>query len=121
MNTQKSILEMAMGAFQERVDYEMARILDNILDDNTQPTAKRKMVLTMEFVPDDDRTNITVNVTAKSTLAATTPVRTSLYVCGDSRNGQISVVEMVPQVPGQRSLDGQEQEAPAMLKIVKIS
>lgn len=27
-----SILQMARGAFQERVDYEMGRVVDNILD-----------------------------------------------------------------------------------------
>ncbi len=31
------------------------------------------------------------------------------------------MVEMVPQVPGQMSMDGQEQEAPAMLKLVKMA
>lgn len=30
--TQKSILQMARGAIQERADYEMSRLLDNILD-----------------------------------------------------------------------------------------
>lgn len=33
--TQKSILQMARGAIQERADYEMSRLLDNILDPNT--------------------------------------------------------------------------------------
>ena len=39
---QKSILEMARGAFQERADYEMSRIVDNILDANTKADATRK-------------------------------------------------------------------------------
>ena len=30
-----SILQMAQGAFQERVDYEMPRLIENILDPNT--------------------------------------------------------------------------------------
>ena len=42
-----SILQMAQGAFQERVDYEMQRCVDNILDVNTKATAKRKITLTM--------------------------------------------------------------------------
>ena len=32
----KSILEMSMGAILERVDYEMGRVLENVLDPNTQ-------------------------------------------------------------------------------------
>lgn len=32
----KSILEMSMGAILERVDYEMGKVIDNILDPNTK-------------------------------------------------------------------------------------
>ena len=46
-----SILQMAQGAFQERVDYEMQRCVDNILDVNTKATAKRKITLTIELTP----------------------------------------------------------------------
>lgn len=115
----KSILEMARGAIMERVDYEMSRIVDNIMDANTKATAKRKLVVTVVLQPDDERANIVADVTAKSTLAATNPVRTSLYVAGDPATGEMSVVEMVPQVPGQMGFDDSEQEAPAMLRLVK--
>lgn len=52
---QKSILQMARGAIQERSDYEMSRIMENILDPNTKATEKRKLTLTLEFKPDDTR------------------------------------------------------------------
>lgn len=61
-----SILQMARGAFQERVDYEMGRVVDNILDLNTKATAKRKITLTIELTPDDERQTISVAVQAKS-------------------------------------------------------
>ncbi len=115
-NQQKSILQMARGAIQERVDYEMARVIDNIMDANTLPTAKRKLTLTLELKPDADRQVITVSCTAKSALAATNPVITSLYVA-DGEN----VVEMAPQIPGQTDLSGGEEAAPAALKIVKFA
>lgn len=113
----KSILEMSMGAILERVDYEMGKVMENILDPNTKATAKRKITLTIELTPDDERRQIQVSVTAKSTLAATNPVATSLYVTGDS-NGELVVAEMVPQVPGQLNMDGTQQEAPKLLKLV---
>lgn len=115
-STQKSILQMARGAIQERADYEMARVLANILDANTSATAKRKLTLTLELKPDDDRKTITVSCTAKTALAPTTPVVTSLYV-SDAEN----VVEMVPQIPGQYRIDGETQEAPSSLKIIKLA
>lgn len=117
----KSILQMAKGAFQERVDLEMSKIIDNILDPNTKPTQKRKLTMTIEFVPDDSRSDIAVNVVVKSNLAPTVPARTSLYIAGDGSTGECQVVEMVPQIPGQVSLDGKEQDAPAALKIIKFA
>lgn len=115
-NIQKSILQMARGAIQERADYEMSGILANILDPNTSATAKRKLTITLELKPDDTRQNIAVSVTAKSALASTNPVVTSLYVADED-----TVVKMVPQVPGQFSIGGGEQEAPPQLKLIKTS
>lgn len=79
-NQRDSIMSMARGAFEERVDYEMDKVIQNILDPNTKATAKRKITLTIELTPDDERRTIGVSVTAKSTLAATNPVATALYV-----------------------------------------
>ncbi len=111
----KSILQMARGAILERVDYEMARIIENIMDANTSATAKRKLVLTLEFKPDDDRQVVQVSCAAKFTPVPTNPVVTSLYVA-DGKN----VVEMAPQIPGQMDIDGTEEAAPASLKIVNF-
>ena len=116
----KSILEMARGSIIERTDYEMSKIIDNILDVNTKATAKRKLTLTIEIVPDDDRRVLSVKVGAKSALAETTAVSTALYVSKDS-HGDLYAVEMTAQIPGQRQLYGEEEEQPSQLKIVKIS
>lgn len=113
-----SIMRMARGAFEERVDYEMDKVITNILDINTKATAKRKITLTIELTHDDERQTIHVAVTAKSTLAATNPVTTSLYCATDS-NGELVVAEMVPQVPGQMKLDGSQQEPPKLLKLIQ--
>ena len=106
----KSILQMARGAIQERADYEITKILDP----NTSATAARKLTLTLTLKPDDTRQNIAVGVVAKSTLAATNPVTTSLYVAD-----QDTIVEMVPQLPGQIDMDGVEEDAAPVLKLVK--
>lgn len=50
--------------------------------------------------------------------AATNPVATALYVTSDG-NGELVVAEMVPQVPGQMNIDGTQQEAPKLLKLVQ--
>ena len=69
-NQRDSIMSMARGAFEERVDYEMDK------------------------------------------------VATALYVTSDG-NGELVVAEMVPQVPGQMNMDGTQQEAPKLLKLVQ--
>lgn len=115
----KSILEMSMGAILERVDYEMGKVMDNILDPNTKPTAKRKISVVLELVPSADRKTITVQSTAKCTLTPTDPVTTSLYITNAPSTGELMVAEMVPQVPGQLGIDGGEQEQPKLLKFAR--
>ena len=64
----KSILEMSSGAILERVDYEMGKVLDNILDPNTKADAKRKISVTVELLPSADRRTIMVKTTVKKHL-----------------------------------------------------
>lgn len=114
--SKKSILEMARGGVLERVDYEMVKVIENIFDANTCPTAKRKINLSIEFKPSDDRQSVTVDYTVKSVLAATNPVRTMLYAADED-----TVIEMTPQIPGQVDVNGEIQEAPAQLKLIKFA
>lgn len=113
-----SILQMARGAICERVDYEMSKIIDNILDPNTNPTATRKITLAIVFKPDSNRQVINVAVTAKSALCPTDPVATSLFITGDEQ-GEVTAVEIAPNIPGQLDFTGDEQEPAPVLKIVK--
>ncbi len=112
----KSILEMSMGAIMERVDYEMGKVLENILDPNTKATAKRKIAVSLDLVPSADRRTIVVQATAKSALCATEPITTSLFITSQPSTGELVVAEMTPQVPGQYSLSGDVQEAPKVLR-----
>ncbi len=118
MDQKQSILDMARVAFKERVDYEMAKVVDNILDPNTRADKKRSLTITLNFTPDSERRQIDVEVIAKSKLESTNPVHTALYVTADS-NGEVAAVEMVPQIPGQQNLSGGEQEEPAQLRLIK--
>ena len=115
-DARSSLLQMAKGAIQERVDYEVSRVVDNILDMNTEAKAKRKVVLTIVMAPDEDRRVVKIEASAKSTLAPVTPVGTSLVVTADG-NGEMMLAEIIPQVPGQLSMTGEVQEAPTILKI----
>lgn len=115
-NIKNSILDMATGAIKERVDYDVTRVIDNILDLNTKAQAKRKITLTIEFAPDEDRKKIAISVTSKASLCPTNPVSTALAFI-PTKDGEAQLVEMVPQIPGQIALEGSEQAAPKLLKL----
>ncbi len=113
----ESILRMAQGSIEEKADQEVARVIDNILDLTTKPDAKRKITITLELTPDPERKHILLTAQAKSTLAPAQPVSTSLLVTADG-NGELVIAEMVPQIPGQISMSGEEQPKPKLLKLV---
>lgn len=112
-----SILEMSMGAILERVDYEMEKVLQNVLDPNTKATGKRKITVSLELVPSADRKTITVNTTAKSTLCPTEPITTSLCITTQPSTGEMVVAELMPQIPGQMDFAGDEQPSPKILNL----
>lgn len=114
----ESVLRMAQGAFEERVDKAMAEAVDNILDPNTKATAKRSITLNIELKPDEERSRIEVSVSVKTKLAALNPVPTTLAIVADG-NGELVVAEMVPQVPGQMSMAGEVQEEPKILRLLE--
>lgn len=112
----KSILEMSQGAILERVNYEMGKVIDNILDPNTKPDAKRKLTISLVLTPSADRKTITVQTTAKSTLVATDAVTTGLFITSQPGTGEMVVAEMVPQIPGQYDISGGVQSEPNILR-----
>ena len=117
MNEAKSILEMAQGAITEQVNAEVGKIVDNILDVNTEAKKKRQLVITVDFLPSRDRSQVAITATAKSKLLPNNAIQTTLFVGADSSTGEIQAVEMVPQIPGQQSFDGEMQEDPKILRI----
>lgn len=112
----KSVLDMAMGAIAEITDYEVERVVANIMDPNTSATAKRKITITLTFAPDDYRKQIGMDAQAKTALAPIQPVRTSLCIT-KGRDGSLLLAEMTPQVPGQVDMDGDETPMPAMARV----
>ena len=91
--------------------------MDNILDVNTEAKKKRQLVITVDFLPSGDRSQVAITATAKSKLLPNNAIQTTLFVGADSSTGEIQAVEMVPQIPGQQSFDGEMQEEPKILRI----
>lgn len=111
-----SILEACGGAFKERVDRAMGEVVDNILDLNTSPNAKRSVTITMRIAPSNDRSTLSIEFTAKTALAPAEPVGTTIYITSIAGTGEMVLAEKPPQIPGQLGMDGQEQQEPKIIK-----
>jgi hypothetical protein len=113
----QSILHMARGAISERVDYEMGKVLDNISDPNTEANKPRVIALKLTFLPSPDRSLIQVKAEAQVKLQPTTAVQTTLGSTHDPSTGEMRIVEMTANDPGQRLLFGDDEE-PKVLRVV---
>ncbi len=114
-----NILEVARGAIGEKLNYELAKVVENINDRNTKPDAVRKLSITVSLKPDSERQNISMSTQVKSTLVPTNNIETSLYLTEDGDSP--ALVEMTPQMPGQMSIDGGEQAQQKIIKIAKTA
>ena len=78
-NSKKSILDINNGMVLKLADYEMQKILQNIADPNTDPKKKRKITIELGFTPNEDRSEIKVEIKTKSTLTPNKPAQTTLF------------------------------------------
>ncbi len=56
------------GALEELFQYELAKVLDNIADANTEIRKKRTISIQIEMTPNDDASSVATVFTVKSTL-----------------------------------------------------
>ncbi len=80
-----SLETLGGGAAVERFNYELQRVLDNIGDINTKPTAARKVQLTITIAPNEERTGAAVLIDVKSTLASIKSEATRRFTSAGSR------------------------------------
>lgn len=113
----KRVLDMARGALMERADYELQKIIDNILDVNTAAAKKRKLTVTLEIVPDNTRTMVTVSATAKSVLVPTTPIQSAFYLSAD-QDGVPVMSEMLAESPEQTIIPEVEEQAQPVIAML---
>ncbi len=68
------------GAVPERFEAEIAKLMANISDLNTDPEAKRSLVLEFEFKPSPDRKAAVVRFKCKTKLAGMSGVNGSVFM-----------------------------------------
>lgn len=117
----KSILEMDRGAVIELADYGMAKLLDDIMNPNTEAKSPRTLTITVKLTPNEQRTKVDVEYAHKLSFGKMLPLGTTLHAMADRETGEMILVEATPQIPGQMGLDGGEQERPVQLRIIRTA
>ncbi|WP_375104085.1 replication terminator protein [Paenibacillus sp. RS8] len=99
-----SIENLAGGAVGERINIELNKVADNIMDPNTDWKKARKLTVTITIKPDEQREIGLVSVDNKPTLAPAHGIATKL-VFGKDREGKAVAEELVSGVKNQMMID----------------
>lgn len=83
------------GALSELFEAELARILANIADPNTDTGARRTITITVNFKPNRDRDVADVELKCSSKLAGIMTVSTQLFM--GKHKGRLIAVESDPR------------------------
>lgn len=100
-----NIAELQEGAIQEKIEKEVERIMSNILDLDTDATKKRKLTITIDFTPDENRQVLSLDAQVKSTVAPQVSVGTTMLAGRNMDTGFIEARELGSGTPGQTFID----------------
>lgn len=109
---------LAGGAFAEKVNEALAQVAENILDPNTEPTAKREITVKIKFTPNKNRTLVGTTISVQPKLAPSEAIETQMAMGMNMRTGGIEFAEYDGQIRGQMKLqestqpDKEPDEAP---------
>ena len=96
---------IAEGGLQEKLNNELEKVFDNILDLNTEAKAKRKITITLTMSSNEERTVVDTVMDVKAKLAPQNAVATTILVGRDFDTGQVHANELKSTVPGQMYFD----------------
>lgn len=91
------IQTLGRGAAMELFNDGLQRVLENVLDPNTEATAKRVLTLTVEFKPTEDRDVARAIMQVKAKLADAKGVGTYIFIGREA--GRAVALERNPRQP----------------------
>lgn len=86
------------GAAVERFNDELRVVFANMVDFNTDHKTKRSITLTVEFIPNEERTGFAERIKCVSKLAPPKPVEGFGYIKIE-KDGEVTATEFNPQQP----------------------
>lgn len=75
-----NLTTLGRGAAVELFQEELTKVLRNIEDPNTKPTERRRITITVDFSPNDERQVTDTTIQCVSKLAPVKRVKTLLYL-----------------------------------------
>ena len=115
-----SLDKFAKGALAERFNVEISKIMTNILDVNTKATAPRKLTITLDIKPNEERDLGNVIISAKSTLAASISTKTTVTIGYNKETSQGECQELNAEMVGQVDWDEFQREQAAKESNAKV-
>lgn len=95
-----TIANLARGALVEQFETELEKVLDNIIDPNTDPKKARKIQITLEIKPNEKRNMADVKFQTKSNLVPVNTVSTAIIIDKD-KDGNVAAAELDREIVGQ--------------------
>ena len=99
-----------MAHFRHRSTGELKKVTENIQDPNTDATVKRRITITIDFKPNENRDFVTTSVQAKSSLAPALGAVTAMNMGKNLKTGEVEAVEIGKQLPGQLQMEEVEED-----------
>lgn len=106
MSEKLTLTSICGGAIQEKVNRELHRVADNILDPNTDDKTKREVNIKISLVPNEDNPgDVAVDVAVTAKLAPEKGVGTQFYLEKDLKSKKVQITEYERgQIKGQLNL-----------------
>lgn len=93
------------GALQEKFNKSFEKVIDNLQDVNTSFKVKRKITISLNFVQNENRDDVKVEVNVVEKLAPQAPMATAFSIGKDLKTGEMYAEEYGKQIKGQMSFN----------------
>lgn len=105
--------KFAGGALQEKFDDAMDQVLKNMLDPNTPWKNKREINVKITLEQNEEREDVTVDVSVVAKLAASKSIGTRMSIGRDIKTGETYAEEYGSQVRGQMTMEEYQRQQEA--------
>lgn len=110
-----SFSTLAGGGVEEKLQYALDEVAENISDPNTDAKKARKVTMTLTLKPNEQRTIANLDIDVKTSLAAPVGISTTLMIDRDEK-GNVIASEIYGKDPNQGVIDFETGEVIDMRK-----